>query len=132
MTWQLSEGDWCHIEIPSKDREASRRFYEQVFGWTFMEIPGFDAYMIQTSPDGIESTIGSLGQNEGIVSFVLVKGDMDERLRQVEAAGGSVVKPTESAEGVGSWAYVKDPEGHVFGFWKDWPSEESTHPPTTR
>ena len=119
MTWQLSEGDWCHIEIPTKDREASRRFYEQVFEWTFMEIPGFDAYMIQTSPDGIESTIGSLG-------------DMDERLRQAEAAGGSVVKPTESAEGVGSWAYVKDPEGHVFGFWKDWPSEESTHPPTTR
>lgn len=40
MPWQLSDGDWCHVEVPAKDLRRSREFYEKAFGWKFEETPG--------------------------------------------------------------------------------------------
>jgi predicted enzyme related to lactoylglutathione lyase len=129
VTWKLSEGDWCHVEIPAKDRRRLRTFYGEVFSWTFTEYPDLDMDMIQTSPDGIESTIGTLGQNEKIVSFLLVNGtveDMRRKAERVVQAGGSVVKEPTEIPGVGAFAYLSDPEGNVFGFWQDAPSQEGS------
>jgi predicted enzyme related to lactoylglutathione lyase len=124
MTWKLADGDWCHVEIPAKDMARSRQFYQEVFGWKFIEIPGWDdGQLIKTSEDGIEGSLGTLGASENIVSFVLVKGtieDMKRKAEQIEAAGGSIVHPpTELPESMGAFAYVADPEGHVFGLWQD-------------
>jgi predicted enzyme related to lactoylglutathione lyase len=112
------------VEIPTSDLPRARAFYQEVFGWTFIDIPGWnDGQLIKTSEDGIEGSLGSLGQSENIVSFIMVKGtieDMRRKTEQVQAAGGSVVMPaTELPEGMGAFAYVADPEGHVFGFWQD-------------
>lgn len=131
MTWQLSDGDWCHIEIPMKDMKRLREFYEQVFGWKFIEYPGadelgYDLLGIQTSPDGINSSLGSFAHNKAIVPFVLVKGtvdDMSRRADQIQSAGGSVVKAPTTIPGYGAYAYVADPEGNVFGLWQDAPQE---------
>lgn len=124
MTWKLSEGDWCHVEIPTKNFERSRGFYEEVFGWKFIEIPGWEeGQLIKTSEDGIEGSLGTLGPSEHITAFILVKGtveDVRRKTEEVEQAGGSVVQPaTELPEGMGSFAYVADPDGHVFGLWQD-------------
>ena len=130
MTWKLSDGDWCHVEIPARDVGRLRTFYGDVFGWKFFEFPGWDGVGVQTSADGIESSIGTLGQEgaeQKVVAFVLVKGtieDMRRRADQVEAAGGSVVKPPTEIPNVGNFAYVADPEGTVFGLWQDAPSGE--------
>ncbi len=48
------------------------------------------------------------------------------RVEQIEAAGGSVVKGPTTIPGYGVWAYVADPEGHVFGLWQDAAEEAST------
>jgi uncharacterized protein len=124
MTWQLSDGDWCHVEIPAKDMGRSRRFYEEVFGWKFIDIPGWDdGQLIKTSEDGIEGSLGTLGKRDGITAFLLVKGtieDMRKKADEIEAAGGSVVQaPTELRESMGAFAYMADPEGNVFGLWQD-------------
>jgi predicted enzyme related to lactoylglutathione lyase len=133
VTWQLSDGDWCHIEIPMKDMKRLREFYEGVFGWKFVEFPGADELGyhllgIQTSPDGINSSLGTFAQDKAVVPFVLVKGtieDMKRRAAQIEAAGGSVVKVPTTIPGYGAYAYVADPEGHVFGLWQDAQEEAS-------
>ncbi len=124
MTWTLSDGDWCHVEIPAKDLERSQKFYENVFGWKFIDIPGWeDGKLIKTSEDGIEASLGTLGTSDKIVSFILVKGtieDMRRKAEQIEAAGGSIVQePTELPKNMGAFAYMADPEGHVFGLWQD-------------
>jgi predicted enzyme related to lactoylglutathione lyase len=124
MSWQLQEGDWCHVEIPTRDAPRARQFYEDVFGWKFSEFPGVQLQEIETSPGGIRSTLGTLGQEEKIVPFVLVKSDMDGKLKELETAGGSVVKPRTEVRPFGQFAYVTDPEGHLFGLWQDAPSED--------
>jgi uncharacterized protein len=125
MPWQLSDGDFCHVEIPAKDLPRSRKFYQDVFGWQFVDIPGWDdGQLVKTSEDGIEGSLGTLGgPGDKIVSFVLVKGTIDDMRRkaeQIEAAGGSVVQePIALPENMGAFAYMADPDGHVFGLWQD-------------
>jgi predicted enzyme related to lactoylglutathione lyase len=118
--WTIKEGDWCHVEIPVKDLQAQRRFYEGIFGWEFSEIPGVEGMLeIKTSEDGIRSSLGTLAQDETPVPFVKVEGDMAAKVEEIQTAGGSVIK--EATEIMpGYWyAYVRDPEGNLFGLWKD-------------
>jgi predicted enzyme related to lactoylglutathione lyase len=42
MTWQLADGDFCHVEIPARDLARSRRSFEEVFGWQFIAIPEWE------------------------------------------------------------------------------------------
>jgi predicted enzyme related to lactoylglutathione lyase len=60
------------------------------------------------------------------VSFLLVQGTIDDMRREAEkvkAAGGTIVKEPVAIPKVGNFAYLADPEGHMFGFWQDAPSE---------
>ncbi|HJP65412.1 MAG TPA: VOC family protein [Actinomycetota bacterium] len=124
MPWKLSDGDFCHVEIPANDLARSQKFYGDVFGWEFIDIPGWeDGKLIKTSEDGIEGSLGTLAPNDKIVAFIMVKGTIDDMRRkadEVEAAGGSVVHPpTALPENMGAFAYLADPEGQVFGLWQD-------------
>ncbi len=118
--WQVSEGDWCHVEIPTADAPAARRFYEEVFGWQSREFSGVDYQLVKTSEDGITGGIGGLGESYGHpVSYVCVKGDMAQVIQRIEKAGGKVLRPETQFESEGSFAHVADPEGNVIGLWKD-------------
>ena len=39
---EMKEGQWCHVEIPAADPMKAQRFYGEVFGWKFTEIPQMD------------------------------------------------------------------------------------------
>jgi predicted enzyme related to lactoylglutathione lyase len=43
---------------------------------------------------------------------------VDDSLKQVEGAGGNVVRPKTDIPGMGSFAYIKDTEGNVIGLWE--------------
>ena len=43
---------------------------------------------------------------------------IDDTLKQVEAAGGSVVTPRTPIPGMGAFAYFKDTEGNVMGLFE--------------
>ena len=49
---------------------------------------------------------------------------IDDALAQVEASGGTVVAPRVAIEGMGAFAYFKDPEGNVMGLWETAPPSE--------
>ena len=43
---------------------------------------------------------------------------IDDALAQVESSGGTVVAPRVAIEGMGAFAYFKDPEGNIVGLWE--------------
>ena len=43
---------------------------------------------------------------------------IDETLKSVEAAGGSVVQSRSEIPGMGAYAYLRDPEGNIVGLWE--------------
>jgi predicted enzyme related to lactoylglutathione lyase len=43
---------------------------------------------------------------------------IDDALKQIEAGGGTTVKPRTEIPGMGAFAYFKDTEGNVMGLWE--------------
>ena len=133
--WRLSPGDWCHIEFLSADAERSKRFYGDVFGWKYEDIPGADYVNVKTSEDGIEGGIGGLAQAtgkapaaaNGLFAYLLTT-DMDATLAAIERAGGTIVIPKTDVMGMGEFARFLDPDGNLIGLWRDASYEETAAP----
>ena len=108
-----------HFEVPTTDPEASRKFYENVFGWKFTKYPGpMDYWLITTGEPGTPGIDGGLGgaanELKGTVNTVDVE-NLDEALKKVAANGGQVIMPKDEIPGVGWLSYVREPGGAVVG-----------------
>lgn len=123
--WKISPGDWCHVELGTGDRERAKRFYGEIFGWEFTDLPA-EYTMIKTSEDGILSGLGNLAevtatsspQGRGIVPYIR-PDDFESTLARIRAAGGEVLIPRTDVMGYGWFAHFRDPDGNVVGLWQD-------------
>lgn len=120
-----------HFEVHAKDMDKIQKFYEAVFGWKFQDMgEKMGNYrLIDTGKDepgsqwpgisgGMNPRQGELPQNGAPVNaFVctISVADIEETLKKIEAAGGSVATEVMDVPGVGRLAYRKDPEGNLFG-----------------
>lgn len=121
-----------HFEIYAKDLDKMQKFYQAAFGWdiTDMGEQMGNYRMVKTG----ESKPGEMwpGINGGITTreddqmpkdgaahnaFVCTIDvpDIDEALKKVETAGGTMTVEKVDIPGVGILAYCKDPEGNIFG-----------------
>ncbi|HJQ08400.1 MAG TPA: VOC family protein [Candidatus Saccharimonadales bacterium] len=120
-----------HFEIPLDDVAAGKTFYSAVFGWSMTDTPmggkmytsatttPTDDTQLPTEPGAIN---GALIQREiTLQAPVIVVGvdSLDTYIKKIEDAGGQVVKAKQELPGVGSYAYVSDPQGNVLGLWQD-------------
>ena len=108
-----------HFELPVKNLESARNFYGNVLGWQFTKWDGPQEYWLITtganSVPGIDGAFYTPGpEMSGTVNTVDVD-NLDESLARVAANGGMVAHPKMPVPGVGYLAYVKDPEGNMFG-----------------
>jgi predicted enzyme related to lactoylglutathione lyase len=118
----MVHGVICHVEIPSDDVGSAKRFYADVFGWTFQEMPMGDGTTYtgyQTRKGGIGGGITTPppGAPKQIVNYILVN-DIASVLEQVRRSGGDVVTPAMEVPGAGWLAHFTDPDGNVLGLWK--------------
>jgi catechol 2,3-dioxygenase-like lactoylglutathione lyase family enzyme len=109
-----------HVHFIVSDLARSLRFYEQVFGMeeqfrdgpnmVFLTTPGSqDSITLNEQPDDPRIGVGGVDH----IGFRLVDtADLDDAIRQVEAAGGRLVKRGEHAPGA-PFAYVADPDGYL-------------------
>jgi predicted enzyme related to lactoylglutathione lyase len=122
-----------HFEIHATEPDASRTFYEAVFGWRFQQW-GDNPYWIVVTGDGdpmagkphsAPGVDGGLlprrgdppAEGQPVNAFVMTVEvpDCDGYVEKVLAAGGSVALPADDMPGVGRLAYVKDPDGNLLG-----------------
>jgi predicted enzyme related to lactoylglutathione lyase len=116
MTAHLS-----HFAINADDVEASRQFYESVFGWSIFAWgpPGF--FQIQTGPDDDPGIRGALQQRRSLLDGQPTTGlectfavdDVDDTLRRVVEAGGRTVMERFTIAGVGHLVAFEDPSGNA-------------------
>src|SRR5215213_4409237 len=111
-----------HFEVFASDPEAMAGFYERAFGWTVTRanISGDAAYWLITTGDDAEMGInGGMGQGPAApfpgTTTTMGVDDLDAAVEAVQGAGGSVLMGRMEIPGVGSLAYVADPEGRAFG-----------------
>lgn len=109
-----------HFAINADDVQRAKRFYEDVFGWTFRPWGPPDFYQI---PDAGQGLMGALQERRELIrgqrtnSFETTMGvdDLKTVLAAAEAAGGRILMPPFRIEGVGELAYIEDTEGNIVG-----------------
>lgn len=114
-------GELAHFAINADDVEATRAFYESVFGWTFEPWGPPDFFHIDTgsgpSPRGALQRRRELVAGERTTGFecTVAVSDVDAVAKAAVAAGGRVVMARSTITGVGDLVFVADPSGNVVG-----------------
>jgi predicted enzyme related to lactoylglutathione lyase len=116
-----------HFEIQASNPPVLMDFYSRLFGWTFNKWEGGDYWMIHTGPDDQPGINGGLLPRRGpqpaemaaVNAFVITifVDDLDATLAQLSGIGGDaqVVVPKMAVPSIGWLAYIKDPDGNIFG-----------------
>lgn len=109
-----------HFAINADDVARAKRFYEQVFGWTFDPWGPPDFYQIRNAGQGV---LGALQARRELQSGVRMAGceatmgvdDVKATIAAVEANGGRILMQPYRIEGVGELVYFADSEGNFVG-----------------
>jgi catechol 2,3-dioxygenase-like lactoylglutathione lyase family enzyme len=111
-----------HINLVVRDLERSLRFYEDVFG---VKEYYRDETSVQVLGPGRHDVIAfekdkrGAGKKGGLTHFgfrLVRASDIDSAVREVERAGGKILRRGEFAPGF-PFVYVKDPDGYEIEIW---------------
>jgi predicted enzyme related to lactoylglutathione lyase len=113
-----------HFEIPAKDMEKIKAFYEQVFGWKILQYPGPEEYwLIQTVPMDEKGMPLRPGINGGMfkkqqaeekpLNYYAVES-INDYIDKIIKSGGKITQPKTEVPNIGWIAAAVDPEGNPF------------------
>jgi len=119
-----------HFEIPADDVARAKEFYRSVFGWQMQEMPDMDYTIVRTTevdestqmpttPGAINGGLMARSSETPAPVLTIDVESVDRALEQVEAAGGTVVRPRTEIPGMGAFAYFTDPDGNTLGLWEN-------------
>ncbi|MEM7454246.1 MAG: VOC family protein [Planctomycetota bacterium] len=123
----------CHFEVPYDDKDRMESFYSNVFGWKFFPSPGDVPYMFAITTEvndqmmpqeagGINGGTYQRAPEDAPVSrspvIVLAVDNCEQKIKDIEAAGGSNVMGPQPVGDMGIYAQVKDTEGNIIGLWQ--------------
>jgi len=108
-----------YVELPAKDLEATKAFFQSVFGWTFVDYgPEYTSFSDQGLDGGFfKSDLASSTQTGGAL-IVFYSNQLETTLAKVEKAGGSIVRPIFSFPG-GRRFHFTEPSGNEFAVWSE-------------
>jgi predicted enzyme related to lactoylglutathione lyase len=114
-----------HFEMPYENRERVAKFYTSAFGWvTRMLGSDMGEYVLATTTETDEKGPTRPGAINGgffrkdpqraaqCVSIVIAVDDIEESMRKVLAAGGTVPGKPVDIPGVGRFVSIVDTEGN--------------------
>ncbi len=114
------------FEIPVKNFEKARKFYETVLGIEIQaqqmgpDLMGIIQYEEGAVGGSIVSGDGYEPGKEGVKIYFDMGNDLSPALGRVESAGGKVLLPkTLITEEIGYFASFADPEGNVLYFYNN-------------
>ena len=114
-----------HIHLAVRDLPRAVAFYTEVFGMeeddgrsdekmVFLRTPGArDTLTLRLA--AADEAVGSGGGVDHFGFRLQDRNDLDEAIRQIEAAGGKLIERGEHTPGV-RYAYVCDPDGYTIEF----------------
>ena len=115
-------GSPCWVDLATPDAAAARRFYTELFGWTY-DIGGPEMGFYAMIRRG-EDFVGGIGQPPPEMAMpaawtvYLSTDDAAATLAAVQAKGGKLLFGPMEIPGTGVQVVAVDPTGAVFGFWQ--------------
>lgn len=117
----VTEGTPCWVDAMLPDLEAGKRFYGELFGWTFDE--GDEAYGNYTNAFSDGKRVAGLapkrdGRMPTVWGVYFATPDAVATTRRILEAGGRMVMDPMPIGSFGTMAQAVDPGGAVFGLWE--------------
>jgi uncharacterized protein len=114
------------FQVGTDEPQAAKRFYGDLFGWTFEQDAGFDGgYELVTAP-GAERPSGGVFHTEGKVpnhaTFSVIVADVAATVAAAERGGGKVLMPATTTRNGLVFAELLDPAGNHFGIFSPPPA----------
>jgi predicted enzyme related to lactoylglutathione lyase len=104
-----------YVELPAAEIPATRKFYEEAFGWTMTEFaPTYAATTTGDTDVGLDADPAN--KPAAPLPVIQVK-DLEAALAAVERAGGTIVKPIFPFPG-GRRFHFTDPSGNELAVWQ--------------
>ncbi|POX65487.1 hydrolase [Streptomyces sp. Ru62] len=100
------------------DVEAGKRFYGDLFGWTFEESYGSSVWALLDGDPVASLAPKTDGRMPTVWTVSFATSDAGALGRRITAAGGQVVMAPFPVGELGVAALAADPEGAVFGLWQ--------------
>lgn len=105
-----------YIEFTVADIARAKAFYGAAFGWTFTDYgPAYCEFTDGHMKGGFDAT---QPVRPGRPLVVLYAADLEDGVRRVAAAGGTIVKPVFEFPG-GRRFHFADPDGHELAMWSE-------------
>jgi predicted enzyme related to lactoylglutathione lyase len=122
----FAPGTFCWVELGTIDGEGAKKFYTQLFGWDFNDIPiGPSEVYTMLKLDGKD--VGALYKmpeemtSQGVpphwLSYVSIKS-ADDSSAKAKELGGTLMKEPFDVFDVGRMSVIQDPTGAVFAVWQ--------------
>ncbi len=114
-----------YFEIQADDVERAKKFYAQVFGWTYEKMEGVSAEYWLIEPGELAGGILQRpanrpemghGTNAFVCSFMV--DDFDQTAEIIQKLGGIVALSKLAVPGVCWQGYFLDTEGNTFGIFQ--------------
>ena len=116
-----------HFELPARDRKRMAEFYSGAFGWQYQflgeEMGNYvTVSTTETGEDGRPKTPGAIngglypiGEDEHTrhPSLVIAVDDIDDAIRKVKEAGGTILGEPTQIPGIGKFVGFTDTEGNT-------------------
>jgi predicted enzyme related to lactoylglutathione lyase len=115
-------GSFCWVEHTSKDVSSARKFYGEVFGWSFEERPMPGGAPPYTTAKVGDRFIGGFTKMDVPSPFWLPYVAVDDAAavaKRARSLGGTVKKEMMAGEGMGKFAIISDPAGAMFAVWQE-------------
>jgi predicted enzyme related to lactoylglutathione lyase len=114
----MAEHDLYHFEWGCSDIEATRKFFEKLFGWKFT--PWADNYILFRTPSGLSGALAQVDDLEPSVRPLLYfrVAKLEPYMKKAKELGGEAVSEVQEAPELGHFAILADPDGSLFGVFK--------------
>ena len=122
----------AHFEIHSENPGKTAEYYGNLFGWKMQHLAHIDYWLIDTTDGnepgingGIVKRVGPKpADGQAVNAFVCTATvpSIDSYFAKAQQLGGTVALPKQAINGVGWVAYIKDPDGNIFGIHQPDPS----------
>jgi predicted enzyme related to lactoylglutathione lyase len=108
-----------YIEIPAQNIAATKDFFSDVFGWSFIDYgPEYCSFIGQGVDGGFFKSDLVVSTKNGSPLIVLYSNDLEATQNKIEKAGGKIIKPTFSFPG-GRRFHFSDSNGNEFAVWSE-------------
>lgn len=108
-----------YVEYPARDLVATKRFFQDAFGWVFEDYgPDYAAFSGQGLDGGFFTSELAARASEGSALIVFYSERLEDTLAKVVAAGGEILRPVYPFPG-GRRFHFAEPSGNEFAVWSD-------------